>query len=209
MVNIIPMSHGFTPNVSFIDDDIELACVRLPIPKDAITANKANRKPRSFPTDLFLNAFRMVYIGPPDISPFWFTSRYLIASIHSLNLLVIPKQADIHIQTSAPGPPDTIAVATPTILPVPMVAARAVVSAENGDTSPSPRFFVRASLLSVLFIAYPRFRHVRKRVLIVRKIPVPTRRISITGPQTKVSTAETMLSKVFILNYLPSVNYVK
>lgn len=36
-----------------------------------------------------------------------------------------------------PGPPDTIAVATPTILPVPIVAARAVVRAEKGETSPT------------------------------------------------------------------------
>ena len=47
--------------------------------------------------------------------------------------------------TRAPGPPETMAVATPTIFPVPMVAA----SAEKGDTSPCPRLLVRASLLSV------------------------------------------------------------
>ena len=128
-----------------------------------------------------------MYIGPPLISPFSFTSRYLIASIHSLNLEVKPNAAEIHIHTSAPGPPETIAVATPTIFPVPIVAARAVVSAENGETSPSPLLFVRASLLRVLFSAYPRFLHVRNLVRIVRNIPVPTSRINITGPQTKSS----------------------
>ena len=55
--------------------------------------------------------------------------------------------------TRAPGPPETMAVATPTIFPVPMVVASAVVSAEKGDTSPCPRLLVRASLLSVLFSA--------------------------------------------------------
>ena len=55
--------------------------------------------------------------------------------------------------TRAPGPPETMAVATPTIFPVPMVAASEVVSAEKGDTSPCPRLLVRASLLSVLFSA--------------------------------------------------------
>lgn len=80
-----------------------------------------------------------------------------------------------------------MAVATPTIFPVPIVAARAVVSAENGETSPSPLLFVRASLLRVLFSAYPRFLHVRNLVRIVRNIPVPTSRINITGPQTKLS----------------------
>ena len=46
-----------------------------------------------------------------------------------------PKQAEIHIHTKAPAPPETIAVATPTIFPVPIVAASAVVSAENGERS--------------------------------------------------------------------------
>ncbi len=43
-----------------------------------------------------------------------------------------------HIQRTAPGPPAASAVATPMIFPVPMVAARAVVSAPNCETSPSP-----------------------------------------------------------------------
>ena len=116
---------------------MEFACVMLPIPKDAITANTAKSIPRNAPSFLFLKPFFIVYIGPPDISPFSLTSLYLIASIHSLNLEVSPKQALIHIQTSAPGPPDTIAVATPTMLPVPIVADNAVQSAAKLDTSPS------------------------------------------------------------------------
>ena len=82
-----------------------------------------------------------MYIGPPDISPRSLTSLYLIANIHSENLEDNPKQAEIHIQTNAPAPPETIAVATPTIFPVPIVAARAVVNAENGDTSSFPSAF--------------------------------------------------------------------
>ena len=59
-----------------------------------------------------------------------------MASIHSLNLEVKPNAAEIHIHTNAPGPPLTIAVATPTILPVPIVAASAVASDAKGETSP-------------------------------------------------------------------------
>ena len=126
----------------------------FPIPTEAITANSANNHPNAHPTFLFLKAFFMVYIGPPLISPFSFTSRYLIASIHSENLEVRPNAAEIHIQTNAPGPPATIAVATPTILPVPIVAANAVVNAENGEISPSPPLdFWRAFLLSVPLMA--------------------------------------------------------
>ena len=132
---------------------MELPCVMFPIPKEAITAKSANSHARMVPKVLFFSPFFMVYIGPPLISPFALTSRYLMASIHSLNLEVRPKAAEIHIHTRAPGPPETMAVATPTIFPVPMVAASAVVSAEKGDTSPCPRLLVRASLLSVLFSA--------------------------------------------------------
>ena len=153
IVIISPVTHNGTWKVDWNDVEIEFACVRFPIPKEAITANNANSQPSTAPTFLCLNPLRIVYIGPPDISPFSFTSRYLMASIHSLNFVVSPKHAEISIHTSAPGPPDTIAVATPTILPVPIVAASAVVRAENGDTSPVPLVLFRASLLNVLFSA--------------------------------------------------------
>ena len=65
------------------------------------------------PSFLFFSPFFIVYIGPPDISPFSLTSLYLIASIHSENFEESPKQAEIHIHTKAPAPPETIAVATP------------------------------------------------------------------------------------------------
>ena len=152
-VSMIPVTYVGTLNVLLRDSDMELACVIFPIPNEAMTAKSANSQPSTAPNFLCLNAFFIVYIGPPLISPLAFTSRYLIASIHSENLDVRPNAADIHIHTSAPGPPDTMAVATPTIFPVPMVAASAVVSAENGDTSPVPLLFVLASLLSVLFSA--------------------------------------------------------
>ena len=147
IVRITPTTFVGMFHVDFNDSDIEFACVRFPIPNDAITANKANTQPSTAPIFLFLNAFFIVYIGPPDISPLAFTSLYLIASIHSLNFDVIPNAADNHIHTNAPGPPDTMA--TPTMFPVPIVAASAVVRAENGEISPLPLLFVLASLLSV------------------------------------------------------------
>ena len=135
-----------------MESAIEFACVRLPIPKAATAAKKAKSQPRTAPNFLFLKAFFMVYMGPPAISPCSLLSLYFTASIHSENLVVRPKQALISIQTRAPGPPETMAVATPTILPVPIVAANAVVKAAKGEISPSP-FVCLASLLSVLLIA--------------------------------------------------------
>ena len=181
---------------------MEFPCVIFPIPKEAITAKRAKSHPRTAPNFLFFSPFFIVYIGPPDISPLAFTSLYLIASIHSLNFDVIPNAADNHIHTNAPGPPDTMAVATPTMFPVPIVAASAVVSAENGETSPVPRLFVRASLLNVFFNAQGRFLQVRKLHRTVRSTPVPTKRTSITGPHTKESICDTMLL-IFSILFAP------
>ena len=63
---------------------------------------------------------------------------YLTANIPSAYFVAIPKNAASHIQNNAPGPPATIAVAHPTILPVPIVAESAVHNAPKLVTSPSP-----------------------------------------------------------------------
>ena len=76
-------------------------------------------------------------MGPPLISPFALVTRYLTASTASPYLVAMPKKAVIHIQNTAPGPPETMAVATPAMLPVPMVADRAVISALKCEMSPS------------------------------------------------------------------------
>jgi hypothetical protein len=44
----------------------------------------------------------------------------------------MPTRAVIHIQNTAPGPPRKIAVATPAIFPVQIVAARDVIRALKG-----------------------------------------------------------------------------
>ena len=49
----------------------------------------------------------------------------------------MPTRALSHSQNMAPGPPVAMARATPTMLPVPTVAARAVHTAWNGEISPS------------------------------------------------------------------------
>ena len=50
----------------------------------------------------------------------------------------MPTRAISHIHTSAPGPPEWIAVATPTMLPVPMVADSEVASAAPAPIVPTP-----------------------------------------------------------------------
>ena len=152
-VMMMPLISLETPNVALTAVLMEFAWVMLPMPKEAMTAKRAKRKPIKMPAFLFLKPFFIVNIGPPFISPFAFTSRNLKPSMHSENFVDRPKQAEIHIQTRAPGPPANIAVATPTIFPVPIVAARAVISAEKGETSPLPLEVVLDSFEKMLFRA--------------------------------------------------------
>src|SRR3954467_10792395 len=55
----------------------------------------------------------------------------------SANLIAVATKPYTQIQNSAPGPPETIAVATPAMLPVPIDAANAVMNAWNGVRAPS------------------------------------------------------------------------
>ncbi len=96
----------------------------------------------------------------------------------------MPTSAVIHIQNTAPGPPSAMAVATPAMLPTPMVAARQVISAENGLTSPGrlgstsrPRQTMRSPL--------PMRRIGMPNSLTCRYSPVPRISTSMAGPHTK------------------------
>ena len=104
----------------------------LPMPNEAISANTANRAAVRF----MFKPFSSVYMGPPATLPSGETSRNFSARVHSVNLVAMPKKAVTHIQKRAPGPPRVMAVATPAMLPVPMVADRAVDNAWKCDTSP-------------------------------------------------------------------------
>ena len=57
------------------------------------------------------------------------TSRYITASVHSMNFRAMPSRPTTHIQKMAPGPPSETATATPAMLPSPIVADSAAQSA--------------------------------------------------------------------------------
>ena len=132
--------------------------------------------------------------------PFLSTSRYFTANIHSAYLVAIPKKAASHIQKSAPGPPALRAVATPTMLPVPTVAARAVHKALKLLTSPSPSL----SAVKISFNAIGNFMTWIKPNLMVSRIPVP-RTKPIRG---KPHTYELIAFKVSNIFRLPFLNKV-
>ena len=140
IVTIRPVFASEMPNVSLKEDAIELDCVIFPIPKDASTANIAYRQPNSFPRRLNGNPFSSVYIGPPTNLPLSFFVLYFTASILSANLVESPAKAAKIIQSSAPGPPSTMAEATPTIFPMPRVVASSVVREDREDIFPEEIF---------------------------------------------------------------------
>ena len=92
----------------------------------------------------------------------------------------MPKTPVSQHQKTAPGPPSEIAVATPMIFPVPMVAARATIRAPNWLTSP-PDFL---SELNDIFIAVNVFR-CTKPVRKVRNKCVPKSKIIMGKPHKK------------------------
>ncbi len=115
---------------------MELAWVMLPIPNAAIAVSAA----KSMPSGLLPRPRSSAYIGPPAIWPLGSFTRYFTLSTASAYFVAMPNTPVSHIHSTAPGPPAATAVATPTMLPAPIVAASAVVSAPNCVISPSPSF---------------------------------------------------------------------
>ena len=140
----IPDTHGSIWNESSSPVAIALAWVKLPIPKLAIIAAMVKNQPKNAPKPLGIPLVRY-RIGPPDIVPWLSVSRNRTPRKASEYFDAIPTRPVIHIHTNAPGPPTEIAVATPTILPTPTVAARAVVNAWYCVMSPSPPSSSRSS----------------------------------------------------------------
>ena len=110
-------------------------------------------------------------------------------------MVAIPKNAASTIQNRAPGPPAPIAVATPTIFPVPIVAESAVQSAPNEVTSPSPS----SSFFTIHFRASGSLRTCSTPIRMVRRIPPAMIKIISGGPQTKSST---FVKKLLIASHM-------
>ena len=70
--------------------------------------------------------------------PSFVLTLYFTESRDSAYFVAMPKTPVSQHQRTAPGPPRPTAVATPTMFPVPMVAASAVARAPNWLTSPLP-----------------------------------------------------------------------
>ncbi len=137
----IPVTMTGILNTLFNARAWELVWTISPIPKAAIAPKKA----KSQPNHAWPNPFLMKYIEPPASAPSLSLILYFTPRVASHILVHIPTKAVSHIQTNAPGPPAATAVATPAILPFPIVAARVEVRAWKGVISPSslsePSFF--------------------------------------------------------------------
>ena len=120
-------------------------------------------------------------MGPPEALPFSSITRYFTASTPSAYLVAIPKKAASHIQNKAPGPPALTAVATPTMLPVPTVAAKAVHKAWKLLISPLPVFLAA----KISFKAIGSFTTWSKPKRTVSNTPVPIKSTNKGTPHTK------------------------
>ena len=87
----------------------------------------------------------------------------------------MPISAIIHIHIAAPKPPRQMAVATPTMLPVPTREAVDTISALNEDIPPSCGFS------EITLIASPKRRSCTNLVLNEKKIPAARSTIISTG----------------------------
>ena len=173
-VTMAPVMYGEMPYWFSTRVEMAFACTVLPIPNDANVAKRANRTASHFQP----NPFSRAYIGPPNIVPRLVFTRYFTASNPSAYLVEIPKTPVNQHQSTAPGPPRAIAVATPMMLPVPIVAASAVASAPNCETSPVAFLsFFTDSLIALKIL------RCGKRKRMVRKMWVPNSRIIIGHPQ--------------------------
>ena len=113
----------------------------------------------------------------------------------------MPKKAASHIQKSAPGPPSLIAVATPTMLPVPTVAASAVQSALNESMSPSPLFLAK----NMSFRALGSLTTCSSVSRNVSQMPVPTSKTKSHGPQTMLSIWFKMSNNIDFSSHFPQI----
>ena len=135
---------------------------------------------KSTPSHFIFSPFSKTYMGPPSMRPSGDCTRYFTASRPSPYFVAMPNMPLSQHQSTAPGPPRLTAMATPTMLPVPMVAARAVASAPNWLTSPSESL----SFLSERRMACSTLRCGKRRRM-VRKMCVPKSSKIIGQPQSR------------------------
>ena len=185
-----PTAQSGTPGkLETTTSTMEPDCTAEPMPNAAMDANTANATAPSFAQPGVLPSLRLkarshAYMAPPSISPLWSLTRYLTDAKTSEYFVAMPNTPVSHTQSTAPGPPERMAVATPTMLPVPMVAASAVVSAPNWLISPSASLsFCKDILMAVGSLRW------MTRVRNVRKMCEPNSRIIMGGPQTAPSMA--------------------
>ena len=182
-----PMPQVGTPGaLDVMIPVMALDCTAEPMPNEATAANRANApapsKPHHGVLPSFSNARRHAYIAPPSMLPLWSFTRYFTAANVSEYFVAMPNTPVSHIHSTAPGPPARMAVPTPTMLPVPMVADSAVVSAPNWLMSPGASgSFVTDSLMAVGSLRW------MNRVRIVRYRCEPNSSTIIGGPHTKAS----------------------
>ena len=146
-------------------------------------------------------------MGPPAIDPSGMIFLNFWPSTVSTSLVPIPSVAESHIQKTEPGPPMAIAVHTPAIFPLPIMAARDVVNVWKGVIS--PLLFLALSPYSFLVMRRkenPSRLSCTKRMRMERYRPAPKSRIRVCGPQT-MSAIKRISRFIVSIFYLPGFSF--
>ena len=167
-----PTTGGGAPKELLQMPAAAFVCTIFPVPKEASTQQPHQKSEALRPP----KACSIYPMAPPG---------YFTAKAASPNLSIMPSSAPAHIQKTAPAPPTATAEATPTMLPVPAVAPRAVAMAAK-----PPLLFLR--LPNVLFAMKRIFRSGKNPLAAVKNAPLKSTSSKSPGPHTN-SAARPMI----------------
>ena len=111
-------------NTVVTDSTSWLACMKHRVPM-----RPKHEKATAIGFHLGPSPLTIIYMGPPCSSPLVSRPLYMMARVPSKNFVDMPTMALTHIQNITPGPPTVRAIATPAMLPMPTVAAMALIRA--------------------------------------------------------------------------------
>ena len=140
------------PKLALTTEVMALVCTAEPMPKMVKQAMMANQMASTLAHQGTVPSSRLkrcshTCMAPPIMLPRTSFTRYFMAAKTSVYLVAMPRMPVSHIHSTAPGPPASTAVATPTIEPVPSVEASEVTIAPKLVTSPwAPSSLVTESL---------------------------------------------------------------
>ena len=190
---IMPDVSVDTGNALCIVDEAPLDCTIVRHTAQAMMVITA----KTIPSQRWRSPSSKILNGPPRYPLEW-RNLYICDSVDSTKAVDAPKNATTHIQNTAPGPPNAMAVATPTMFPVPTLPERAMQNASNDEIPSAPRFLLkRERTISPMRLTCT------NRVQTEKNSPAPSSSTTSPGFQTILLIYETMLSNYLYGSFVP------